>query len=222
MCLDLEHKIKVILLDHISKNENEDGYNIVRLFLSTGDNINILKTINKTKKGEYNKDLINKYYPYFPIWVFVEVIPFGSLLYLCDFYQNHYKIQLFDNKLLNDIRDLRNASAHSSCMLNNLLIEIDSTKQVNKELVSFVINNGVKNKETRSKNLNYRFTNHFITLLYMYDKIIQDTNKKKKYNQIYDLMIKRIEINSDNFKSFSKLKGVYNFNKKIVENLRLK
>lgn len=30
--------------------------------------------IHKHKSGEYCKNLIEKYYPYFPIWVLVELI----------------------------------------------------------------------------------------------------------------------------------------------------
>ena len=35
---------------------------------------------------DLTKDLIEKYYPYFPVWVFVELISFGDLLYFCSFY----------------------------------------------------------------------------------------------------------------------------------------
>ena len=45
MCLDIEHSIKVKLISNITQNSEEDGYNIVRKFLSEGDNLRILKNI---------------------------------------------------------------------------------------------------------------------------------------------------------------------------------
>lgn len=81
MCLDMEHVIKVKLIDRITKNPEEDGYDIVRKFLAKDDNLRILKNIKGHKSGEYCKDLINKYYLFFPVWVFVKLISFGDLLY---------------------------------------------------------------------------------------------------------------------------------------------
>ena len=37
MCLDIEHAIKVQLIDEISKNPEEDGYNNVKLYLKKED-----------------------------------------------------------------------------------------------------------------------------------------------------------------------------------------
>lgn len=67
MCLDIEHAIKVKLISEVTNNTNEDGYEIVKKFLSEDNNINILKNIRGHKSGEYCKDLIEKYYPYFPV-----------------------------------------------------------------------------------------------------------------------------------------------------------
>lgn len=69
MCLDIEHVIKVRLIKNITNNPSEDGYDIVRKFIDQDDNLRILKNIRSHKSGEYCKDLIEKYYPYFPVWV---------------------------------------------------------------------------------------------------------------------------------------------------------
>ena len=83
MCLDIEHAIKVKLVHSVSNNPQEDGYTIVKAYLNKEDkDFRMLKTIRQHKSGEYCKDLINKYYPFFPIWVLVEVISFGDLLHI--------------------------------------------------------------------------------------------------------------------------------------------
>lgn len=211
MCLDIEHVIKVRLIKNITNNPSEDGYDIVRKFIAQDDNLRILKNIRSHKSGEYCKDLIEKYYPYFPVWVFVELISFGDLLYFCSFYEKIYGVQIINNKLMNTVRDVRNAAAHSNCLLNKMTEKIDSTKQVNNEISSFII--GMKNisKTSRVNNLSYKFTNSFVTVLYVYDSLMNEIPKQKRYKEIQEFMNGRVVKNKQFFQSNSKIVGVYNF-----------
>ena len=217
MCLDIEHVIKVRLIKNITNNPSEDGYDIVRKFIDQDDNLRILKNIRSHKSGEYCKDLIEKYYPYFPVWVFVELISFGDLLY--SFYEKIYGVQIINNKLMNTVRDVRNAAAHSNCLLNKMTEKIDSTKQVNNEISSFII--GMKNisKTSRVNNLSYKFTNSFVTVLYVYDSLMNEIPKQKRYKEIQEFMNGRVVKNKQFFQSNSKIIGVYNFHKKVIDNL---
>ena len=219
MCLDIEHVIKVRLIKNITNNPSEDGYDIVRKFITQDDNLRILKNIRSHKSGEYCKDLIEKYYPYFPVWVFVELISFGDLLYFCSFYEKIYGVQIINNKLMNTVRDVRNAAAHSNCLLNKMTEKIDSTKQVNNEISSFII--GMKNisKTSRVNNLSYKFTNSFVTVLYVYDSLMNEIPKQKRYKEIQEFMNGRVVKNKQFFQSNSKIVGVYNFHKKVIDNL---
>ena len=219
MCLDIEHVIKVRLIKNITNNPSEDGYDIVRKFIAQDDNLLILKNIRSHKSGEYCKDLIEKYYPYFPVWVFVELISFGDLLYFCSFYEKIYGVQIINNKLMNTVRDVRNAAAHSNCLLNKMTEKIDSTKQVNNEISSFII--GMKNisKTSRVNNLSYKFTNSFVTVLYVYDSLMNEIPKQKRYKEIQEFMNGRVVKNKQFFQSNSKIVGVYNFHKKVIDNL---
>lgn len=219
MCLDIKHVIKVRLIKNITNNPSEDGYDIVRKFIAQDDNLRILKNIRSHKSGEYCKDLIEKYYPYFPVWVFVELISFGDLLYFCSFYEKIYGVQIINNKLMNTVRDVRNAAAHSNCLLNKMTEKIDSTKQVNNEISSFII--GMKNisKTSRVNNLSYKFTNSFVTVLYVYDSLMNEIPKQKRYKEIQEFMNGRVVKNKQFFQSNSKIVGVYNFHKKVIDNL---
>ena len=219
ICLDIEHAIKVKLLNEVTNNLDEDGYNIVRKFLAQDIHFRVLKNIKSHKSGEYCKDLIEKYYPYFPIWVFVELISFGDLLYLCSFYEETYGVRIVNNKLMNTVRDIRNASAHSNCLLNQMTTEIDSTKQPNNEITTFIKNMRNISTSSRKNNLKYQFTYSFITLLYVYDGLIQETSKKKRYTELQSFMNTRVNRNPDYFKSNSKVIGVYEFLKKVIDNL---
>lgn len=219
MCLDIEHSIKVKLINEITNNPLEDGYNIVRKFISKDDSFRILKNIRSHKSGEYCRDLIEKYYPYFPAWVFVELISFGDLVFFCSFYEEVYGVQIVNNALMNTVRDVRNAAAHSNCLLNKMTERIDSSKQVNSDISKFIANMKDISKTSRVNNLKYKFTNSFITLLYVYDKLMIDDAKQKRYQQLNDFINGRAIKHKDFFKSNSKIIGVYNFHKKVIDNL---
>lgn len=219
MCLDIEHAIKVKLISEVTNNSNEDGYEIVKKFLSVDNNINILKNIRGHKSGQYCKDLIEKYYPFFPVWVFVELISFGNLMYLCTFYKQLYGVTIINNKLMNTIRDIRNAAAHSNCLINKMTERLDATKQPNSEITNFVRSMPDISASSRAKNLNYTFTYSFITLIYVYDQLMPESAKKKRFRQLKEFMECRMIRNKDYFKSNTKIIGVYNFHKKVIDNL---
>lgn len=219
MCLDIEHALKVKLIENITDNPSEDGYDIVRKFIAKDDNFRILKNIRSHKSGEYCKDLISKYYPYFPVWVFVELISFGDLLYFCSFYENIHGVQIVNNALMNTVRDVRNAAAHSNCLLNKMTERIDSTKQVNNDISNFIKKMKDISKTSRVNNLNYKFTNSFITLLYVYDSLMPVSSKRKRYKELQEFLNGRVIKNRSYFKSNTKIVGVYNFHKKVIDNL---
>lgn len=219
MCLDIEHAIKVKLINDITNNPLEDGYDIVRKFIAKDDNLRILKNIRSHKSGEYCKDLIEKYYPYFPVWVFVELISFGDLLYFCSFYEEVYGVKIVNNTLMNTVRDMRNAAAHSNCILNKMTERIDSTKQVNSDVTNFIKRISAISKTSRVNNLNYKFTNNFITLLCVYDGLMIESSKQKRYKELQEFLDGRVVKNKSFFKSNSKIVGVYNFHKKVIDNL---
>lgn len=219
MCLDIEHAIKVKLVNAVTNNPAEDGYDIVRKFIAKDENFRVLKNIRSHKSGEYCKDLIAKYYPYFPVWVFVELISFGDLIYFCSFYEEIYGVQIVNNMFMNTVRDMRNAAAHSNCILNKMTERIDSTKQVNSEISNFIKDMDGISKTSRANNLKYKFTNNFITLLYVYDTLMSESSKQKKYKELQEFLDGRVIRNKDYFRSNSKIVGVYNFHKKVIDNL---
>ncbi len=221
MCLDIEHAIKVKLVNEVTNNPYEDGYNIVRSYLKKEDpNFNILKNINRHKSGEYCKDLIDKYYPIFPIWVLVELISFGDLIHICDFYKETYNKEiLIDNKFINIIRDLRNASAHNNCLMNKMLNNMEETKQPAIEITSFLKNFRNISKNRRQKYLHKSFPYNLVTLFYVYDKYIPDLPKEKRYREIENFMKKRVVRHKEYFSTNPQIVALYKFLLDVVDNL---
>ena len=220
MCLDIEHYLKVKLLNAIENNPKEDGYDIIRRFISIENNSYILKKIRGHKSSEYCKGLIEKYYPYFPAWVFVELMSFGDLTYLCAFYEQQYNEKIVNNKFMNSVRDIRNAAAHSNCLINRLFDPLENNMQIDSDISNFVKSITNINSNTRGKNLSYRVTYNFITLLYIYDNVVTSkAAKQNTYNKLKEFFDNRVSRNPDYFKSHSKIIGTYKFIKKVVDNL---
>lgn len=219
MCLDIEHVIKVRLVDLATKDPQEDGYDIVRRFLAEEGGMRVLEGIRRHKAGEYCKDLIAKYYPYFPIWVFVELISFGDLLYFCYFCEKRYNVKIVNRTLMNTVRDVRNASAHSNCLLNKMTERIDATKQVNSEISNFIGAMPEISKTSRVNNMNCKFTNSFITLLYVYDCLMPVNSRKKRYEELQEFLEGRVVRHKEYFRTNTKIVGVYKFQEKVIKNL---
>lgn len=228
MSLDIEHALKVSLLSHIENNPAEDGYELIRKFISYTNakgqlqNEYILKKIRSHKSSAYCKDLIDKYYPYFPVWVFVELISFGDLAYLIAFYDELYSDSIINNKLMNIVRDMRNAAAHSNCLINKLFEPLPPNQQINSIISTYVKNIPDISPRARSKNLNCRVIYSFITFLYIYETVIPNgIAKSKRYSDLQALFNIRMTRHADYFKSNSQIISAYNFVKKIVDFLSL-
>lgn len=226
MCLDIEHSLKVSLMTHVENNPKEDGYELIRRFIgytnSKGQQQNeyILKKIRGHRSSDYCKDLIEKYYPFFPVWVFVELISFGDLTYLTAFYDEMYSDPIVNNKFMNTVRDMRNAAAHSNCLINKLFEPLNPGQQIDSTISNYIKSIPGISGPTRAKNLNYRVVYSFITLLYIYNTVIPaGTAKLKRNAEIKDLFDNRMIAHKDYFKSNTKIKGVYNFVKKVVDTL---
>lgn len=226
MCLDIEHALKVALVSRVEKNPKEDGYELIRRFIGYTNqrgqqqNEYILKKIRSHKSSDYSKDLIEKYYPYFPVWVFVELISFGDLTYLTAFYDDLYHDEIVNNKFMNIVRDMRNASAHSNCLINKLFEPLNTNQQIDSTISNYVKNVPGISDKTRTKNLKYRVVYSFVILLYIYDLIMPDgLAKSKRHAEIKDLFNNRMRRHKSYFSAHSQIKGVYEFVQKIVDNL---
>ena len=217
MALDIEHFMKVHLLNDIENNPEEDGYKIIQKFIAKDPHFNTLKKIQSHKASAYCKDLIDKYYPFFPAWVFVELISFGELAYLCDFYNEMYGVAIGNRILLNSVRDIRNACAHSNCLINNL---IPGNNKAHQSIVDKVKLVTTISESSRDKKLSNKCIYDFVCLLYAYDDIVtsQET-KNKRYQELEQFFEKRMLQNKDWFSNNNTITSSYTFVKKILDSI---
>lgn len=220
MTLDIEHYLKVKLLKEIENNAEEDGYHIIQKFLAKDETFKLLKKIQSHKASDYCKNLIEKYYPYFPAWVFVELISFGDLAHLCDFYKHYYGVEIADNILLNSVRDIRNAASHSNCLINVLT---PGNHKPHHSVVARIKKIDGIGENTRDKKLSNKFIYDFICLLYAYDDIVTSIPaKQNSYNALNDLFSDRMTRHAEWFQSNNLITSSYQFTKKILDSVGAK
>lgn len=215
MALDIEHYMKVRFLKEIENNPEEDGYRIIQKFIAKDNNFKNLKKIQVHKASAYCKDLIDKYYPYFPAWVFVELISFGEFAFLCDFYSDFYGVKIWDRILLNSVRDIRNACAHSNCLINNL---VPGNNNAHQSVVNRVKKIKTISEASRDKKLSNKCIYDFVCLLYAYDEIVTSpVAKKKRYDELEELFEGRMQRNKEWFANNNTITSSFSFVKKILD-----
>lgn len=160
--------------------------------------------------------MIEKYYPYFPAWVFVELISFGELAYLCDFYQRKYGEQIVDRILLNSVQDIRNASAHSNCLINCLT---SGNNKAHHSVIRRVKNISSIGQRARDKKLRNKILYDFVCLLFAYDEIVSSNmTKSLRFRELKTFFEGRMVANKDWFAKNTTITSAYDFAKKVLDN----
>ena len=230
MCLDIEHSLKVKLLSDITNNKDEDGYSIVRDFINKHESLKM--DILQKSKNTYVGDIINKnfYFEYHksnsgniifddfkikcPIWAYLEIIDFGTLLNLLDFYY-------FDNgkapcyiPILKPVKSLRNACAHNNCVLHDLK---KSDIKPPRTISQFVSRVNTISKQERQNKLSNRPIFEAICLLYAYNELVKGPIRKNRIEELQDLINNRCPEHKEYYKSQQIISTSYKFFKKIVD-----
>jgi Abi-like protein len=181
MCLDIEHRLKTLILAEITSDESEDGYSIVDDFINTSNDPDEIKEelLVSAKTSRYNKALYDKYKDKPPIWVIFETISFGKFIDFVRFYikRNPNTQYKYLYNLLYSIRNIRNIAAHSS----PLLIDITEDKQIkpSQKITNYLFNEKGIGKTTGRKKISNMRIYDLTTLYFVYDRLIPNGGMKK-------------------------------------------
>lgn len=216
LALDVEHSIKVALINDISRNEKEDGYEIVELF---DPQKTCIKKAKKFGEASYAADVVAKYSERCPIWAFCEIISFGDLCKLANFYAHFYPKRLpFKTTLLYSVRDIRNASAHSNCIINNLRAR---NNKPNNEVSNFVSKVPGITKTRRQKMLKNKSIHDFVALLMVYNQaVMSETQKKKCWEKLETVFNQRFLSHNHYFAKNETIRGTYSFLRKVIKRIK--
>lgn len=220
MAFDIEHFTRVNLLKIVSESE-EDGYSIVSDYidsLETKQKCILENEIARNKDNIYCGDIISKYDGDYPIWAFVEIIPFGRLI---SFYK--YCANRFDNKSMKDVyyrlltcKELRNACAHSNCIINDLHTgntKYKTNNKINRELMKI----SSITKTTRSKKMSNAHIQQIITLMYTHKELVTSIGVHNDKSEALQLLIVRMNENIEYYSQNDLITSSFKFIKLVVD-----
>ena len=228
MIIDIEHYLKIRILNSVEDIPEEDGYNVVNLYLERDfndtDHPKVHESIRRKVTNEYYQKIFSKYdldkdtkIENIPIWEFLEIITFGELINFFDFYTTLYHLE--DNKyvfILREVNKLRNAVAHNSCVLSEL-DKKDNRHRADTLIINYLIECGI-GKENRNNKLSNSRIRQITYTLYMFTIIVSSEGVKNNVkHDITKLFYGRIILNGKYYNNNGLLKSIYNYFDKIIE-----
>ena len=220
MALDIEHHTKLQLLRKMDEH-NEDGYQIVQDYLgSLSENQKKIcdGEINRNKGNIYCGDIVDKYFGAYPIWAFVEIIPFGRLVSFYDFCADRFSDRdMKDNyyRLLT-CKEIRNASAHSNCILNDLKAGT-AVHSTNSAVTKALMKIPKMNSKFRKNRMSNARIQQLVTFLYMHKTMVESEGILKSESDQLQKVIKRVNKNYEYYELSPVIKGTFDFLKLVVD-----
>ena len=176
MTLDVEHFAAVSLLKSAEVN-GEDGYAVMRDYLESVPERRrayIENELEIRSADAYCGAVIRKYRSGMPVWAFVEVVSFGTFIGLCKFCAERWEDEdlLASHYLLKKAKSVRNASAHSQCILNDMS-SVGPQERVSPAVMQAVAVCGIGRRLRAKKMRNPRMA-QVATLFYQYSLIVPE------------------------------------------------
>lgn len=224
-CIDIEHCLKVKLLNDIEANSAENGYEIVEYFLLENRNHYVLSDISRKSTSHYSGDMIKHYFNYqytdgklsfdCPVWAFLEMISFGTLVNFYAFYYSKYGSAPINHKILNSVKSLRNACAHNNCILHDF--NTNNNTSPLSEISKYIALNPNIGANSRRKKLTNQFILEFSSLLYVLSKILSPQLLALRQNELKEFSNDRLVKNISYFNKNLVVKSSLEFLKKAID-----
>lgn len=221
LALDIEHYAKVRLIKAIADSV-DDGYDVVEHFINSlteAQREAFNKEIDRNRDNPYCGAIIQKYDGEYPVWAFVEVIPFGRFVafykYCADYFDNQKMVNEYF--LLLSAKELRNAAAHSNCILNDL--SPHTTKKRTNYAVGIELSRipGVT-KTSRQKKMSNARVQQIVTLLYAHKKFVTSEGVHKHQCEVLHEVVDRMFRNISYYVNNPKILTTFEFVKLVIDN----
>ena len=228
MVIDIEHYLKIKILNTIESIPEEDGYRIVNMYLEYDYNKNEKRLHNsifkKLGSADYQK-IFSKYdidkdkkLENIPIWEFLEIVTFGELISFYEYFTNEYNLEVEkkDIFIFREIVKLRNAVAHNTSILSELNTA-NNNYPVSYKIIKYLKDSKL-GKKIRTKKMSNSRIKQITCVLYMFNQIVtSDGIKKNIKKEINDLFFNRIIKHKEYYNNNELLKSVYLYFSKIIK-----
>lgn len=217
LSIDIEHSIKVLILNLISNDNEEDGYSIVDDFRDMYPS-HYNKTMEYLSHNKYLYDMYLKHHDHVAIWVFLEVMTFGTLSLFVDFYlaRKPTKSVKKIHNYLKFSKNIRNACAHS----NPLLVNIFSDKEFLRK-PSAPIKSAAQQMKIPMNYLQDLKINDLVSLFYLHQSLQSKKMSEHRCRQGRRL-IKRFHRHEDWYADNTKLNTFFKVLSNLIDYLEVK
>lgn len=181
---DVERIVKTELVGRISAMPDEDGYGILADFMEAQVKRyrNTIVRNLKTRSGcgepndEYTGSLIAHYGDAMPIWVFLEVVPFGTLLAFYLFCSERWedRAMRLKHSVLTEVKAVRNCCSHGSCLINGLADGKASGYATPHLIIQWLSDHGIKGGKSRRAKMGNRRTQQIVACIVALDEVRAD------------------------------------------------
>ena len=216
MTIDLEHYLKVKLVNDCQNNPVDDGYEVVEKFLESHPKVKDSLT-QFTRATGYGENSFRKYVAAPAVWNFVEMISFADFINFYAFYYDFMRKECEYTKHFESVRRIRNACAHNVCMLSSFkaVQGFKSDLETNFELLGGKI--GIGNG-TISSCMKVPLLNDFAVMLSVYTKLISSPKIKEiTIQEIKDFFDGRMVYRKHYFDGHTDIKNAYHFARKVLD-----
>ncbi len=213
LSLDIEHYVKLDLLRR-AEDHREDGYKLFEDFVASldPDQANRLYAeLERNARSVYCKDLYEKYRASIPSYVFIEMVSFGWLVSFYAFCADRY-----DDDEMQDLRyllipckSIRNAAAHSSCILNDLRPGTAS-HPVRRLILNDLDAVGASASTIKRKLKNDRIR-QIVSLLYVYKHVVTSAGVTAKAAVLLRRLIDRMEKHIEYYEKNDMISSSFSF-----------
>ena len=214
LCLDIEHAIKIHLENDMIANPDEDGYQIVEWF--TRSERQLIESTERKMLHSYCREFYFHNADRLPVWVLFEVLSFGDLIKFYNFYYDIYRKTRkspIHRSLLENVRCLRNACAHSNCLIADLNHKMDLNTSLSNILAQFPW----LPPSLRKKYLHKQFPQDFTALLIAHKELVHSFEMHRRASkQLRSLFFQRMLRHRDYFASNDVIRGTYVYCFKLI------
>lgn len=216
MTIDLEHNLKVKLVNTCQNNPADDGYEVVQKFLES--HLKIKDSILQVNKiTGYGENSFDKYVAAPAVWNYVEMVSFADFISFYAFYYDYMRLECEYTKHFESVRRIRNACAHNVCMLSSFkaVQGFKPDLETNFELLGGNI--GIGNG-TISSCMKVPLLNDFAVMLSVYTKLISSPKiKEMTIQEIKDFFDGRMVYRKQYFENNIDIKNAYLFARKVLD-----
>ena len=216
MCIDLEHFLKVKMLNHCCMVD-EDGYEIIQELFRMKPSLE--EEIKEKTNTSTCHGIVEKCDGLWAIWNIVELLSFGPFIELYILFYSRNSFQDTGVELLYSVRMLRNAAAHNNCLINQMRAPFSRSVSPTYELRNRINKLSSLSPEKVKERLQHPTIHDFLALLILYDSIVPEPTRTKGLSEIKVLFDERMPQNKDYYRKQQGLISSYSFVKEIVDKI---